>query len=102
MRVWLIGASEGIGAALAMQLRSKGHEVIASSRTITGEGAYPLDVTGDIIAPLGVDMLIYNAGFYEPQSAKNFTLQAAEMSMAVNYTGALRAIHAVLPSFLAQ
>jgi short-subunit dehydrogenase len=100
MKVWLIGASEGIGAALALQLKAEGHELILSSRNQKGEGAYPLDVTGEIIAPDNIDCMIYNAGFYEPQSALNFTLTAAEMSMAVNYTGAVRAVHAVLPTFL--
>lgn len=121
-RVWLIGASEGIGAALAGALAAKGATLILSARqaeklgalaaTLAGSGhrSVPLDVTSsdriteawDVVKPLAPELVIYNAGAYDPLNAKEFDLQKIEHMVDVNFIGALRVISHVLPMFLAQ
>lgn len=119
-RIWLIGASEGIGEHLARLLASRGARLVLSARngqrleTLAqelGQGcrAMPLDVTDPsqivsvwrtISADGGVDTVVYNAGAYEPMGVTTFQAEAAEHMLNVNYTGALRMLACVLPAFL--
>jgi short-subunit dehydrogenase len=126
-RVWLIGASDGIGAALARRLAGEGDTLALSARNgekmqalcaeLPGSGhlVLPLDVCDppSIIAAWqslqekwgpsgGIDLFIYNAGAYEPMSAKAFDLATVEAIVEVNITGAFRALAAVLPAFAAR
>jgi short-subunit dehydrogenase len=126
-RVWLIGASDGIGAALARRLAGEGETLALSARNgekmqalrteLPGSGhlVLPLDVCDppSIIAAWqslqakwgpsgGIDLFIYNAGAYEPMSAKAFDLATVEAIVEVNITGAFRALAAVLPAFVAR
>lgn len=73
-RVAVLGATSGIGRALVVRLREEGYEVVAVGRrralleTLGGE-TLTLDVTAPDavaqVAALGVDTVIYNAGFGE-------------------------------------
>ena len=122
--VWLIGASEGIGAALALALSKAGANVALSARnavalqSLNGQLApanhlvVPLDVTDDLSVnaawatinqqwPL-VDMVIYNAGTYEPMDAQHFDLAKVERMVDVNFRGALRVLSTFLPAWIAR
>jgi short-subunit dehydrogenase len=121
--IWLIGASEGIGAALAQQLAAAGAHVAISARNtaLLNEVAatvspamrvLPLDVTDDaqvtqawqalIAAWPQVDMVIYNAGAYVPMSAQQFDLTSVRNVVDVNLNGALRVLSQVLPYFIGR
>jgi len=128
-RVWLVGASSGIGLATAAALHQRGAQVIVSARNAqalqqfvqehpgTADGsraqaiAMPLDATvpgalldaaKQISAQGPLDLVLYCAGYYREQRATAFDLDDALKHEAVNYTGALRLLDAVLPVLLAQ
>ena len=119
-RVWLIGASSGIGAALAGELASRGARLILSGRDgdklkalgIDQAFVLPCDATDPASLAVarealrsacgGVDLVIYLAGDYVPMSADNFDLARAEQIIAVNFSGALRLTATVLPDLLAE
>lgn len=113
-RVWLIGASSGIGAALARELARRGARLALSARradaltVLAIERAVTLtcDVTSaasvaraaaSMRATLGgIDLVIYLAGDYVPMRVDDFDLARAERLLDVNYRGALRVCDAVL------
>ncbi len=114
-RVWLIGASSGIGAALAHELSRRGARLAISARNaqklqrnaLTGALPVPCDVTDTdslaaarrtVLAALGgIDLVVYLAGDYVPMRADNFNLAVAEQVIAVNFTAAMHVTAAVLP-----
>jgi short-subunit dehydrogenase len=114
-RVWLVGASSGIGAALAQELARRGARLVLSARSagkLQGLGIaeallVPCDATDaaslaearrQIVAKLGgIDLVIYLAGDYVAMRADNFDLAIAEQVLTVNFNGALRLAAAVLP-----
>lgn len=120
--LWLIGASEGIGAALAHALAAEGVTLTLSARNaerldalraeLSGDGhrAIPLDVTSASsvaeawaqVSSLLPDMVVYNAGAYDPMGAAEFDLAKAERMVDVNFSGALRVLSLVLPAFMAR
>ncbi len=120
--VWLVGASSGIGHALAEQLHARGATVVLSARNPMpleefesaheGSLGIALDATDAaamqravqrIKARLGrLDMAVYCAGHYKAMRATTFDLNDALLHNRVNYVGALHMLDAVLPGFLAQ
>jgi len=114
-RVWLIGASSGIGAALASELARRGALLAISARdarklqrnALTGALPVPCDVTdtdslaaarSTVLAALGgIDLVVYLAGDYVPMRADNFDLAVAERVIKVNFTAAMHVTAAVLP-----
>ena len=119
--VWLIGASSGIGLATAHALHAAGARVVVSARqgalldqfvaTHPGAFALTLDVTDAqamrdaaerVKARQGLDMVVYCAGYYKAVRATAYSLPDMLQHQAVNYTGALYMLDAVLPSLLAQ
>lgn len=120
-RVWLLGASSGIGRATASALHAQGAQVIISARSEPelnafvdshrGSQAVRLDVTQDeaiktaaaqLLASGPLDLVFYCAGTYQDLRATQFDLAVMQKHMDVNYTGALRVLDAVLPALLAQ
>jgi len=117
-RVWLVGASSGIGRALATALHARGAQVIVSARQAAlldefvaqhpGATAIALDALDEAavqraaqqIGPL--DLCLYCAGYYKPMRAQDFSLAEALRHLDVNYVGALKVLAAVLPTFLKQ
>jgi NAD(P)-dependent dehydrogenase (short-subunit alcohol dehydrogenase family) len=126
-RVWIIGASSGIGRATAEALLRQGAHLIVSARNEaalqdfsarqTGQegatGATILPVALDVTDPASVaaaartvlaqgplDLVLYCAGHYRAQRATAFHLPDMLQHLQVNYTGALRVLDAVLPSLL--
>ena len=118
-RVWLVGASSGIGAALAGELARRGARVALSARSVDKlralgiEGAVllPCDATDTaslagarkslFAAWRGVDLVIYLAGDYVPMRAGDFDLAVAEKVVTVNFNGAMRLAATVLPDLQA-
>jgi len=118
-RVWLVGASSGIGAALARELAQRGARVALSARNL--EKLQALGIEGALLLPCdatdtaslastrasllatwrGVDLVIYLAGDYVPMRAGDFDLDAAEQVVAINFNGAMRLAATVLPDLQA-
>lgn len=114
-RVWLVGASTGIGAALARALAGQGARLALSARgaaalralDLPGALCLPCDVTdGASLAAAraalcaawgGIDLVVYLAGDYVPMQAADFDLARAEQVIAVNFGGAMRLAATVLP-----
>ena len=121
-RVWVIGASTGIGQATAELLHALGATVAVSARrasklqaTVAGMGraiAVPLDVTDHasvmdaserIIGEWGgIDLVLLVAGGYNEMRADAFDLDAANALVDLNLRGAFNCIDVVLPQLLRQ
>jgi NAD(P)-dependent dehydrogenase (short-subunit alcohol dehydrogenase family) len=118
-RVWLVGASTGIGRATASALHARGVRVIVSARSPEplhsfvdahpGAQALPLDSTDraavaqaaqTLLADGPLDMVVYCAGVYQPMRATDFQLDVMLQHDQVNYVGALYVLDAVLPAML--
>ncbi|MES2540242.1 MAG: SDR family NAD(P)-dependent oxidoreductase [Pseudomonadota bacterium] len=118
-RYWLIGASEGLGLALAQKLSAAGAEVILSARTedslkaaaatLPGPATIlPVDVgdsTSVAAAAAGLpdlDGMVFLAGVYWPMRAQDWDAKAAEAMANINFTGCIRAVGAALPGMVAK
>ena len=120
-RVWLVGASSGIGRAVAAQLHAQGAQVIVSARQQAllaafahehpGSQAVVLDVTDaqavlDVAARLQtespLDLVCYCAGHYTPMRADTLALPELLRHQQVNLTGALHVLAAVVQGLLAS
>jgi NAD(P)-dependent dehydrogenase (short-subunit alcohol dehydrogenase family) len=100
MRALVTGASRGIGAALVVEGRARGHEVVGTTR----EGADALDVTDPaaqarLAAATGpLDLLVCNAGVFVDRDSdiRTITAEALAESFAVNVTGVALTVQAQL------
>ena len=117
-RYWLVGASEGLGLALAQLMHTKGAKLILSARnagrlsevcrTLPGAEPLPLDVADSAAvtqaaADLGqIDGLIWLAGVYTPMTAQALDPAALTQMCDVNFTGCARVLGAVLPGMIAR
>jgi NAD(P)-dependent dehydrogenase (short-subunit alcohol dehydrogenase family) len=127
--VWVVGASSGIGRAVASALHAQGATVFVSARSVQAldewvvqqpgadaQGqpravALPLDVTDvaqlravaqQIEARQPLDFVLYCAGYYKAQRATDYDLQEMLAHQRVNYLGALYLLDAVLPALRAR
>jgi short-subunit dehydrogenase len=118
--VWIIGASTGLGAALANLLAKSGCLVSISARSIDKLNtravnaphitAYPMDVTAseDVAAThtqieqdrVPVDLVVFSAGVYRPMSAETFDLESFATQVNTNLLGAANTLNAILPPML--
>jgi short-subunit dehydrogenase len=116
-RVWLIGASSGIGEATARLLMARGARVALTSRNLDALTALangnalvaPADVTDrtilsdafkEICSKLGgIDVAIINAGTHQPVRAWELDAEAAEKLVQVNLVGAMNASALLAPYF---
>ena len=119
---WIVGASSGIGRAVALALLSRGARVAVSARNGAAlesmaaqhPGAaivLPLDVCDAVavqeahsmLAAQGpIDFVLFCAGTYEALRADAFSLKTMVRHQEINYCGALHVIDAVLPDLLAR
>jgi NAD(P)-dependent dehydrogenase (short-subunit alcohol dehydrogenase family) len=120
-RVWLIGASTGIGRACAEALHAAGAVVCVSARKAAalddfvaqhpGARALAMDVTDAASVAQacdaawgtqGLDWVVYCAGHYHAHDATHFDLPDMLRHQEVNYNGLLRVLGEALPVMLQQ
>jgi NADP-dependent 3-hydroxy acid dehydrogenase YdfG len=118
-RYWLVGASEGLGRALAERLSAAGAEVILSARSterlaevaasLPGPSlVLPVDVAdaasvrGAAAAAGQIDGVVFLAGLYWPMAAQDWNADQVETMCDVNFTGCARVIGAALPAMVAR
>jgi short-subunit dehydrogenase len=118
-RYWLVGASEGLGRALAERMSKAGATLILTARTSDRLDALATSLPGpaqvlpcDIsdshavqaaAAELGdIDGVVFLAGVYWPMGARSWNAAQAEAMVDINLTGAVRVLGAVLPQMLAK
>ena len=114
---FITGVSSGIGKALTEALCQRGHKVSGLARRqsllddlenrLTGFTGYAVDVCDhqaiadaaeQAAASYGaIDVLIPNAGIYQPQEAGHIDLSAFQRHMDVNYMAVIACLAAVLP-----
>lgn len=116
-RYWLVGASEGLGRALAAELSRAGAELVLSARSaerleelaagLPGKAeVVPVDVSdrasveAAAAAAGAVDGLVYLAGVYWPMTAREWDAGRAEAMADINFTGAVRVLGAVVPGMI--
>jgi NADP-dependent 3-hydroxy acid dehydrogenase YdfG len=121
-RIWVIGASSGIGEACATALIAAGAKVALSSRRAERLNALvqfggkeqtlvlPLDVTHQeqlesayqsILKNWGgLDLLLFVSGMYTPLRVDNFDFSVAQKTIDANLLGPMRAVGSVLPNML--
>ena len=121
-RIWVIGASSGIGEACATALMTAGAKVALSSRRAERLNALaqfgskeetlvlPLDITHQeqlesayqsiLKSWGGLDLLLFVSGVYTPLRADNFDFAIAQKTIDANLLGPMRAVGVVLPNML--
>lgn len=121
-RVWIVGASSGIGAALASALLDAGARVAVSARrehrlqTLFGNHpqaivvpfdaidseAWP-DAVDRVFSALGdLDLIVLGAARYDPQHAWNLDMEQVAASYQLNVLSVYRALSLLTPRLLAQ
>lgn len=118
-RAWVVGASSGIGAALARELRSRGAQVAVSARRVErlenlGEGlhAVPVDVCDagavqEAAARVrdhlgGLDTVVFAAGHWQQFDAADWDGDAFARHLDVNLGGLNHVLSATVPELVAQ
>ena len=123
-KYWIIGASSGIGAALAKELARQGHQLVLSARReealqeLVGEldghshSTVAVDITQLESVQQGfekaqhhlgkVDSVICMAGTYTPMSFGEGRIEDIEQTVKVNLTGALYVAETVVSTLLKQ
>ena len=113
-KIWVTGASTGIGRAVAEKFSKEGWRVAISARreellkNIAQDNNifdYPLDVTNEkkvdevfkkILEDFkSIDLCIFNAGTYEPKLEKEISKEQIRKTMEVNFFGVVNCIKAV-------
>ena len=118
-RVWLVGASSGIGLALARELHGLGAQVIVSARSLPALEAFSQDHPGSVAVPIDVtdgealqqaaeqvlaqgplDVVCYCAGHYRPMRATAIDLPDWLRHHNVNTVGLMHLLNVVVPAML--
>lgn len=118
-RYWVVGASEGLGRAVASLVSTAGAEVILSARsgerleevaaTLPGPSrVVPVDV-GDAASVRAaadeageIDGLIHLAAVYWPMIASEWSADDVEAMCDINFTGAARVLGQVVPGMVGR
>ncbi|UQB42562.1 SDR family NAD(P)-dependent oxidoreductase [Thiomicrospira microaerophila] len=125
MKIWLVGASQGIGLELIKIWLEQGHSVIASARAAetspeladlskryAGLKCLNLDVTDPQDTAVkadqawsmfkGIDLWFYNVGAYQPMKIEQWQWQDFVKMNQANYLGAVALMLALQPHFAKQ
>lgn len=113
-RVLITGCSTGIGRATAIELTSRGHDVVATARrpdTLEGlevAATLALDVDDDasvaaaVAAAGDIDVLVNNAGWEAGGPVELVPLERVKAMFETNVFGVARMVQAVAPSLRAK
>jgi short-subunit dehydrogenase len=123
LRVWIIGASTGIGAALSKALLQKNARVAVSSRKVEvllalvaghekNSLVLPLDLTvpeqistaqAELVEAWGgYDVVVFVAGDHKPMRAWDFKLDDARHLVEINLMGIVNGLSIAIPQLLSQ
>jgi len=114
-KIWITGASSGIGRSLAIKFANEGWKVAASARRenllkelsnkYPNIESFPLDVNDvnkcnsvfkEIIEKFeNIEICVFGAGIHDPESEKEFNLNKIKKIMEVNFFGAMNSINSV-------
>lgn len=117
--IWIIGASSGIGRALAEELHARGAHLVLSSRdhdalrllNILLGGTHtvlPFDITdekacGEAFKHIGkIDSCVYLAATYTPGKIEDITADNAFRTISVNLLGAYTLLRNLIPHYRRQ
>ena len=122
--ILITGASSGIGKVTCLHLAEKGYTVIGTSRSLVRLGnlfdeaeerrlkvyGVELDMNSDdsvesVMPPLisqfgSIDVLVNNAGFGVWGPVQSLSIDELKTQFEANFFGAVRMIHAVLPTMI--
>ncbi len=123
-RCWIVGASTGIGAALAERLAARGACVALSARRREplAEMAQRFGERNALVLPLdirdaqamagaaqaivsawgGIDLVVFMAGDYRAMRAWELDLEAARVMVETNLMGVFNGLAAVIPQMIRQ
>lgn len=121
--IWIIGASSGIGRALALEVAAQGALLALSARSEDklrelnaelggGHYIFPLDICDadavvktaqevNAVFPVLASVVLMAAG-YSPVTLDKLDISVARQIVDTNITGAFHVVHAVLPVFKRQ
>ena len=114
-KIWITGASSGIGKALAIKFAEEGWKVAASARRenllkelsdqYPNIQSFPLDVTKsdecksvfkDIVEKFeNIEICVFGTGIHDPKSEKKFNLEKIKKIMEVNFFGTMNTINSI-------
>jgi len=114
---WIVGASEGLGRSLALELDAQGVNLVISARSedrlveLADELTLParicpLDVSdsksvANAVETIGqIDGVIFAAALYEPMKAQKWDADQSESLANVNFLGGIRILSRVVPQFV--
>lgn len=121
--IWVIGASSGIGRAVAVELANQGATLLLSARRKDKLDALNKELDGQhLVVPVDVadsksvvgacteiqkqeitlNRVIFLPALYDPSAVSAIDLEAAFKAVNVNFNGALRVVHGVLLIFEKQ
>ncbi len=115
----IIGASHGIGKALAFEFAKEKNDLFLASRDFNALAAIKTQIQGNVeVFALDVadeknvrevlekikqiDLFIYCAGTYKPMPANEIDLKEAKKINEVNFVGALNCLDVVIKKMLSQ
>ena len=118
-KIWITGASSGIGKALAIKFANEGWKVAASARRenllkelsvqYPNIQSFPLDVTNsdecksvfrNILEKFeNIEICVFGTGIHDPKSEKKFNLEKIKKIMEVNFFGTMNSINSVYDYF---
>lgn len=118
-KYWLVGASDGLGAALARRLSEAGAHVVVSARSeqklsalvdsLPNDASYQtVDVSDDASVAAAADAIgqidgvVYLAGVYWPFAAQEWNAEQANAMADINFTGLVRVMGRVVPQFVTR
>ena len=118
-KIWITGASTGIGKALAIKFSNEGWTVAVSARRENlllnlckvnpNIHSFPLDVSNseetkitfeNIIKKLNdIDLCVFATGIYDPNTEKEINIQKMQEVMKINFFGTVNCVKAIEKKF---